>query len=531
MKLKKILLNLALVLIFFNLAPLRLQGATWSPPIDLEFSPLTNSINGQQSLSGNTVITWLDAASNNYLTSIYIVGASSWSQPVILVSASLISDTPTLAINAGGDAVAAWIQNGPGPTQTIQTAKLVGDNWISLGTIAGPTPLNFTQISIDVSQSDNIIVTYVQNNGDTTDTLFASNYTEAGWSSPQTLFTTSPGTSMVPLIPTYLDDLSNGTVLWATQSVSTVAIYSSHYIKATGTYTPVETLFSASGMLTNLYASISSLGNGIASWVVNNTDLYASVFVKPATSWSPATLLSVQPNLNNLFTSINNAGDGAVTFNASTDTTIFVSSYLNGTWSTELVVTAEAGFSASTPLIAVDPFGNALLVWTSFDMINTIMTFDYSTRNGPLGNWSAASIIPFTMPPGSFQSPVRLVITPSDLAVFGFLIFSPPYFTNIEIILGTHLFPPEPGSNFKGKIIKNRFLTQTDIVHRLTWTPSPSLTVTSYNIYRNGVLIAKIPAKGPFVYDDHGRHKNKVDTYTLVALYDGVPSSSVTLKL
>lgn len=75
---------------------------------------------------------------------------------------------------------------------------------------------------------------------------------------------------------------------------------------------------------------------------------------------------------------------------------------------------------------------------------------------------------------------------------------------------------PQPPSNFKGKVIKNKFATQTEYVHRLTWTPS--LNIIEYQLYRNGKKIAVIPGRGPFSYDDHNRRKHEVDTYSLIAI-------------
>jgi hypothetical protein len=78
-------------------------------------------------------------------------------------------------------------------------------------------------------------------------------------------------------------------------------------------------------------------------------------------------------------------------------------------------------------------------------------------------------------------------------------------------------------------VIDNQFLTQTDVIHRLSWFASPDPTVTRYILDRNGRLIATIPA-GPshFVYDDHDR-KNHRDTYELFAVNATGPSAPVII--
>lgn len=509
----------------------RLQATTWSSPVDLNFMPSTTAISGNQNYSGNTIISWLDIPNNNYLASFYLVGSTSWSPPQVVVSAALVVNPPAVAISSSGIAVATWIQIGPGPSQTIQSAQLIGNTWVSLGTVGSPAVVSFTENSVDVDPEGNILTTYIQDNGDTTNTFFAATHSTSGWTPPQVLFTSGLGETIVQLAPTLLDNNGNGHIIWVTNDGGVnCAVYASTYNKASGTYSSFTTIFSGLGSISNLYAGISASGNTVISWVTNNTDLYGSVFTA-STGWSPATLLLSQPDVNSILASVNDAGKAVITNDALANTNLDVSTYSNGIWSTQTVITAQAGFTVNNPVIALDTFGNTLLIWGSSDTINNTMTFQYSTRNGLQGPWSASAMIPFTMMIGSLESPVRLVITPSEQIIFAFLVVAPPVFTDVGIITGVGLFPPQPVTNFKGKVIKNVFLTQTDIIHRLTWAASPSPDVTSYNIYRNGVLIAQVSAKNPFVYDDHNRSKRRVDTYTIVAMSNGLSSTSTTIQV
>lgn len=82
----------------------------------------------------------------------------------------------------------------------------------------------------------------------------------------------------------------------------------------------------------------------------------------------------------------------------------------------------------------------------------------------------------------------------------------------------TITFPVVPPTNFKGVFIKNKFATQTNFLHRLTWTSSSDPRVMFYIIYRNGKEIGRVSANGPFQFDDHLRRKNQKDTYTIIAV-------------
>ncbi len=76
---------------------------------------------------------------------------------------------------------------------------------------------------------------------------------------------------------------------------------------------------------------------------------------------------------------------------------------------------------------------------------------------------------------------------------------------------------PTPASNLVGQRFKNKFLNETILINELKWSPSTDPTVTGYNLFRNGKLIAVIPAAGPYIYSDFNRKKKHIDTYVVTA--------------
>lgn len=91
---------------------------------------------------------------------------------------------------------------------------------------------------------------------------------------------------------------------------------------------------------------------------------------------------------------------------------------------------------------------------------------------------------------------------------------------------------PAAPQQLTGVQIENEFLTQIDRINHLTWKASSDPTVVSYRIFRNGTLIATIPASGPLLYNDHNRNKNKVYTYSVVSVNgSGVQSAPVSIVL
>ncbi len=95
---------------------------------------------------------------------------------------------------------------------------------------------------------------------------------------------------------------------------------------------------------------------------------------------------------------------------------------------------------------------------------------------------------------------------------------------------GTQLFPPLPPASFSGEVVENRFLLQTDRIHRLQWQPSPDPSVTNYELYRNGKKVAVIPTKGPYWYSDHDRSSRVKDVYRLYAV-NSAGSQSTFLQI
>lgn len=155
----------------------------------------------------------------------------------------------------------------------------------------------------------------------------------------------------------------------------------------------------------------------------------------------------------------------------------------------------------------------------------------------------SGATIQITPDPGTYTVGTQYVLLTS-LGLTGSATLSmPPQFSGVlsypndSIILTILSVPstnPPPPSSFKGKTIKNRFLTQTDIVNILKWnSPAESSEIVSYQISRNGAVIAVLPASNPNVYNDSNRKKNTTYIYTIVSVNaDGLKSTplSITLK-
>lgn len=107
-------------------------------------------------------------------------------------------------------------------------------------------------------------------------------------------------------------------------------------------------------------------------------------------------------------------------------------------------------------------------------------------------------------------------------------------YPNNSIVLTILSLPtdnPFPPSTFNGIKVKNCFATQTDNINVLKWSaPVDSIGIVSYQISRDGVLIATIPISDPYVYYDHNRKKDRTYIYTIVSM-NGVGDLSIPLSI
>jgi hypothetical protein len=99
-----------------------------------------------------------------------------------------------------------------------------------------------------------------------------------------------------------------------------------------------------------------------------------------------------------------------------------------------------------------------------------------------------------------------------------------------------HVPAPSPPANLRGRQVRNRFATQTDLVNIITWrAPSSGETPVAYKIYRDATLtelIKTVRADGrhKFKFKDHNRRKHKSYTYFIVSV-DAAGNQSVAASV
>ncbi len=90
---------------------------------------------------------------------------------------------------------------------------------------------------------------------------------------------------------------------------------------------------------------------------------------------------------------------------------------------------------------------------------------------------------------------------------------------------------PLPPSNFIGVIKKNKFLNKTKCVLEASWNASPSTNVVLYRIYKNGVIVAEIPATSPLVFETCLKHCSGRGFEIAAVSSDNIESSRLVISI
>jgi YVTN family beta-propeller protein len=113
-----------------------------------------------------------------------------------------------------------------------------------------------------------------------------------------------------------------------------------------------------------------------------------------------------------------------------------------------------------------------------------------------------------------------------------------PFFVPYQLqIIGQALPPPPPSTSrplqpicVRGKQKTDRFAAQSEVYNTITWCPSPSLSTTKYNLYRNGSLIKSLNASDELIFKEHAVTETTVYSVTAVGS-SGEESAAVTVSL
>jgi len=336
----------------------------------------------------------------------------------------------------------------------------------------------------------------------------SSNFTAGNWTAPTTIGTGTGGTSIAY-------SANNSAVAgWIDGANVVVANY------LLGVWQPGITIDAGD----YVEVGIDSSGNAIAAWLDAAGNVVVSFF--NGITWSANQTISTAPANTTLSFAMAPNGTAVLTWGDWDDPANAFFSSFNGTvWTavgpiiSGLDVAISFGPSIS---VSVDSGGNALFLCSTETEIRSLrlpLGSSFWINNDLVTNDLTFRVIPLVSALSASTRGFGIWIENSGEGGF-----TQGSYTSLVVL-------PTPPLGITGTTCKNKFASQTDCVNRISWTPSTDPTVLTYRVRRNGILIATIPARGPYVFVDHGRCR-KMDLYTVTAVNGlGAESSSVSIVL
>lgn len=491
----------------------------------------------------------------------FTVGYCEWSSPPTPLPSGTGSSTPQVGENITGKAVSIWLKNSGGPTPlTIEASVWDGLTWGGPDTIsAATTDFNLLSPRIAVPRlapllGNTAFAVWVRNDGSGF-VVQSSRLVSGSWTAVEELSLTG-GNANAPQISSNLTG-STAVAIWNRRNGGKNVIQARVW---NGTmWEPVTDLSDGTQDAGNPQVSVNAQGNAVAVWQwFDGVRFIIRSRVWNGSEWLPVQNISLSGlSVDAIFPQVglNAAGNAVAVWAIGTgDSFIVEGSTYDGTSWTDPVEVSDAGENVSGPQLGVDAFGNAVAswqakgtffpvkasvwngsVWSSPELIsengkntdvqqlsvnaegNAMVVWEIVTDEGRVIQasfwnqylWSDPVVISAAGATFNLNPQVSLNALNNAVAVWS------DDDGIIQSSFNTNLIPEGP-TNFSGFSEKNKFLTQTDIINRLSWEPSVDPDVTSYRIYQGRKLVAEVPATGPFEVTLHNRTKGP-NSYALMS--------------
>ena len=282
-------------------------------------------------------------------------------------------------------------------------------------------------------------------------------------------------------------------------------------------WSPAQNVSLASGTNSLLQPVVTTFTNGtaLAIWFNIVAHRLESAFYN-GTTWTQRLVITSGTTINPQLATLPN-GTAIAIWQNNSEGAIQGAIYDGLGW-IHLTNISTVGQSVNKPNLAVNALGEAVAVWLNV----ALGTVQGAVFQGV--EWTRTGDV--SPAPGSYDDP-HVALSDTGYAV---AVFTNTAATSIQsAVLSTIPTPPNPPTNLMGTVLADKFLFQTEIVHRLTFTPSTS-SVDDYLVYRNGFPVATISGTGPFVFVDRNRGQH-VDFYEVIAVSGGVESEAATITI
>jgi len=356
---------------------------TWGAAALIEANNVGDALNPQLAInaSGDALVVWqLDGNAGTGVrfdiwANRYTATTNTWGTAAAIENNNIGEAlNPQIAIDANGDAVAVWQQDGNegfGLRFDIWANRYTTGAWsatpVLLETDDAGRALN-PQVAI--ATNGDALVVWSQHDGALYN-IWTNRYSASAWGGPALIELENSGNAADPQIA--VDAAGDAIVLWRHYDGAFDSIWTNRYTATANTWGTAAAIESDNtGDALNPQLAIDAAGNAIAVWQQDgNTaagvrfDIWANRY--SAGSWGTPALIETN-NAGNASIpqiAINATGDAVAVWlqDDGESNSIFVNRYTAGVWGTAALLEADNTGEALAPQIVIDVNGNALAVW------------------------------------------------------------------------------------------------------------------------------------------------------------------------
>jgi hypothetical protein len=253
------------------------------------------------------------------------------------------------------------------------------------------------QVVIDAN--GNALVVWEQDDG-TEYSIFSVLYmVGVGWGTAELVEQIDTGPASKPQVAA--DPIGYATAVWEQDDGVRINVYASRYMFGTGAWSEPVRVSNDGGSIANPQVAMDSNSNAIAAWQQTEggrVNLYASRYNIGTGLWSAQTLIESRTE-DALYPQVamDPAGNAILVWQQSNGTrvSIYYSRYNAGTglWSAPALLETDDSQNAANPQVAMDPAGNAIAVWAQRMTSATRISIHFSRYNVGTGLWSAPALL------------------------------------------------------------------------------------------------------------------------------------------
>lgn len=449
-----------------------------------------------------------------FFTSLLIPAYADWILPAQNVSEVGIVSAPAISCNIMGNAVSIWIT---GATK-IQGSFFNGSSWGPVAPISTGSALPEFDVSIN-DQNVGFAIWIASG----ADQVLVSKFNGSSWDTPFSL-TGDVDLALGALNPHICSD-GNGNfiAIWEQDDSSALSRVTVSIFNGSIWSTPV--FLSLMGTdAADSRISCDGEGNAFVVWVIESPYIIEAIQYKggawqPIAPLSDASITSINPNICTM-----NGKANAVWYNDD-DNTVQGSHFNGNAWTpiANVFTLSSSGASSTTAQICCNGDDEANAIWnqggihashfngaswtptTNVFQLSAVSTTQFNIccidPNRAVAVWEENNSIHASIFNGlSWSSPSTIIsgapAAGPDICCYGANALAAwdeatSGQFQIKSALYNGLLPPP---RFRARLITNRSATQEASSILLSWSPSPLSNVTSFRIYRNGLLIATVPA-------------------------------------